>query len=359
MRRPAPRPTLPATVLAAATAVAAVALPAPRARAECEVRGVASIERLRVRVPGERLRTLAVSNQPVAVRPGRGGHYRSVRVLAPLAFAARTDAPIPWTVPRPEAVADGMLWLTPRVDVESVRERIGDDALVIRVQVDRGVWVGRAHVPCGAIAVGHGEGGEAAPDWAARSGPRWVPLDDGLWLHASPDGGPSLRVDAPQGLRAAFVELERRGDWIRLAARFPSGAAVRGWARQHRLTAPRRAAEARPPFTRRVLEPRHALCRREAPADDEYVGPASVAVGTLVRTARDGEAWSTVAEPSVFTVSWRPGSPWARIVHVPGLRSDGPCPEVLRAAWVPRRAVSLQGEGRMHGTVPGTLLGID
>ncbi|HJL15271.1 MAG TPA: hypothetical protein RMH99_06430 [Sandaracinaceae bacterium LLY-WYZ-13_1] len=339
-------------------ATLALAAPAATARAECEVTGVASIERLRVRTPGHRLRTLAVTDLPVAVRPGRGDHYRDVRVLAPLAFAARTDAEIPWAVPRSRAVASGMLWLTPRVELETVRERLDEDELVIRAQVDTGVWVARVHVPCDAIAVGHGETGDPPPGWADGEGTRWNPLQDRIWLRHEPRRGPSVRVEAPDGLREPFVELERRGDWVRLAARFPSGAEIRGWSRQHHLTPPEPPDEPRPRFARRTPQARLALCRRTAPADDEYVGPANVSVGTLVRTERDGEAWATISEPAVYTVSWQTGSRWVRIVHVPGLRGDGRCPEVLRDAWVPRRTVTLQGEA-VHGSIPGTLLGLE
>jgi hypothetical protein len=99
------------------------------------------------------------------------------------------------------------------------------------------------------------------------------------------------------------------------------------------------------------------LCTRAAPDRNEYVGPASIATGTAIHMSQDGREWATVAEPAVFTVSWRMRSPWVRIIHVPGLRGDGPCPEVLRRAWVPRDAVHLQGEGEAQGT--SVLLGIE
>ena len=47
-----------------------IAVQVAPARAECEVQGVASLGRLRVRVPGHRLRTFGVTDLPIAIRPG-------------------------------------------------------------------------------------------------------------------------------------------------------------------------------------------------------------------------------------------------------------------------------------------------
>ena len=57
----------------------------------------------------------------------------------------------------------------------------------------------------------------------------------------------------------------------------------------------------------------------------------------------DGETWGIISEPAIFTVSWREGAEWARIVHAPGLRGDGQCPEVISHAWVQRSQVVLSG----------------
>ncbi len=327
------------------------------ARAQCEVTGVASIERLRVRMPGDRMRTFGITDLPVAVRPGHGAAYRDVRVLAPITFAARTDAPIPWTVPRPGAVAGGMLWLTPAVDVEDVLEEGEGETLLVRAQVDNAVWISRLHVPCAAIAVGHGVGGDDPPEWASVRGPRWQPRRDGIYLTSDPGGGASVRIDAPDGLPVPFVELERQDGWVRVATRFSSGATLRGWVLGHQLRAsePGGALEE---LRRSLPSSRAPICRRGTPDRDEYVGPANIATGALVHLDPDGEPWASVTEPALFTVSWRPGSPWVRIVHVPGMRGDGACAEVLEAAWVPRRAVSLQGEGGTR-TAPSVLLGIE
>lgn len=342
---------------ALALVIALIALPTV-ARAQCEVRGVASIDRLRVRIAGERLRTFAVTDLPVAVRPGNGGAYRDVRVLAPVTFAARTDAPIPWTVPRPSAVADGMLWLTPAVEVEDVREERSEPELLVRVQVDNGVWISRLHLPCDAIAVGHGEGGEHAPRWPMR-GLRWQPLGSELWLASEPGDGATVRLDAPEGLPSPLVEVERRDGWIRLVAHFSSGAVLRGWAHAHHLVAAEERAAAPPSFRRTSEARRVPLCSHGTPSRTEYIGPASITTGALVLTAQGGAAWAEISEPGVYTVSWRPGSPWVRIIHIPGLSSDGRCPEVLDRAWVPREAVSLQGEGTAMGAVPSVVLGIE
>ncbi|HEY8430213.1 MAG TPA: hypothetical protein VIL20_17650, partial [Sandaracinaceae bacterium] len=252
------------------------------ARARCEVAGVASIERLRIRLPGERFRTIGVTDLPVAVRPGRGTAYRDVRVLAPITFSARTDARIPWTVPRPGAHADGMLWLTPAVDIEDVREDVEGGSVTVRAQVDTNVWISRVRMPCRALSVGHGESGAEAPAWASARGPRWQPLREHLHLTSRPGGGVSVRIDAPDGLAEPFVELERRDGWVRVAARFPSGAVVRGWALAHQLRAAHGASAEPSSYRRSHRTPRVPACRRGAPERGEYVGPAHIAVGAHV-----------------------------------------------------------------------------
>lgn len=327
------------------------------ARAQCEVTGVASIERLRVRLPGEPMRTIGITDLPVAVRPGRGTAYRDVRVLAPIAFSARTDAPIPWTVPRPGAHADGMLWLTPAVDIEDVREALEGESVTVRVQVDTNVWISRVHLPCRALSVGHGESGAEPPAWASARGARWQPRREDVYLTSGPGEGASVRIDAPDGLAEPFVELERQDGWVRVAARFSSGAVVRGWALAHHLRAAGGASAEPSEYRRTHWTPRARMCRR-APEQGEYVGPAHIAPGTLVHVDPRGPAWASVSEPAVFTVAWRPGAAWVRIVHVPGVHGDGACPEVLEDAWVLRRAVTLQGEATRQGGVP-VILGIE
>lgn len=341
---------------ALALLAALLALPG-LARADCEVTGVTQLERLRLRLDDHRLRTVGVTNLPVAVRPGRGERYRDVRVLAPLSFGARTDADIPWTVPRPLAVAGDMVWLTPEVEVEDVRE-VGDEGeLVVRAQVDAGVWLRRLHVPCEAMGVGHGEG-RAEPPWAHSPGPRWDMLHRQLWLVARPrdEHAPSVRLEAPDGLPQPLIEIDRRDGWVRVMTRFASGAVVRGWVRQHHL----RANEEHPAhrrFVRATPTVPTSLCRRRDPRPGEYVGPAHITIGAHIHMRRNGQVWATVAEPAVFTVSLRPGDAWVRVVHIPGLRSDGRCPNVVRHAWVRRTMVNLSGEGGRYD--PMELLGLE
>jgi len=323
-----------------------VLLCASPARADCEVRGVATLDRLRVRVPGHRLRTFSITSLPVAVRPGRGTRYRDVRVLAPVTFAARTDADIPWAVPEPSAVAEGLLWWIPGVELEQVREQAERDGLIVRAQVDVGVWVDRIHVPCEQVRVGLGEGSAPAPAWSRDEGPSWDLANEYVWLASRPDddSAATIRIMAPDGLRTPFIEVERRDRWVRVVARFESGAMVRGWVRPRQLRPSTASDDERRPYRRAIPAVHAANCRRGAPDRNEYVGPAHISVGAFVRFGRGGETWATVSEPTLFTVSWHHGSRWVRIVHVPGLRGDGRCPEVITHAWVDRRAVSLSGE---------------
>ncbi|MGE0787455.1 MAG: hypothetical protein AB7S26_17410 [Sandaracinaceae bacterium] len=328
---------------------------APRAFAQCEVRGVASVERLRVRVDGQRMRTLSVIDLPVAVRPGRGEATRDVRVLAPLAFGARSDARIAWAVPRPMELASGMLWMTPEAEIEQLREA-RDGRVELRIRVDEGVFLDRLRLPCDALTVGHGEGHEHA-GWRHSPGPRWRMVRDHIWLAAEREGSPErVRLDARDGLPEPFVELERIDSWVRVLARFSSGAAVRGWVRQHHL----RAVDERgqPAHYEHTASANPVpQCRRRDPRRGEYVGPAHITVGAHIHMSRGGPVWATVAEPAVFTVSVRGNEPWVRVVHVPGLRGDGQCPEVLHDAWVERSMVSLSGEGGRYD--PMELIGVE
>lgn len=315
---------------------------ASTARAECELSGVGSIDRVRVRIAGEPLRTFSVWELPLAVRPGNGNAYRDVRVLGPLHFTARSDAPAPWTLARAGLVADGMLWLTPEVEVEELRERMDSEELMVRVQVDAGVWISRLNLPCAVLALGHAEGRGSAPDWGLRGGPRWSMRGQDLWLMSQPGEGASVRVDAPAGL--TFVELEHRAGWMRVAARFGSGAAIRGWVRQHHLEIVEERNARPTTFERTVRETPASQCTPPRPRRDEYLGPAHIALGAEVRLRPDGPIWAHVSERAAFTIRWRRGSAWVRIVHVPGLRGDGDCPAALDHAWVPRTSVRLEGE---------------
>lgn len=342
-----------------ALACALILLAAAPAAADCEVQGVGSLGRLRVRVPGRRIRTFTVTDLPIGVRPGRGTRYRDVRVLAPIAFGARTDADVPWTVLRPVAVADGMLWLTPRVEIEDVREQLDEEGLVIRAQLDAGVWVDRLHLPCDTITIGHGEGGVDEPAWTAQ-GPQWMLRRGYAWVVSRPDDedAVSMRIDAPEGLRGPLTEMARRGDWVRVMGRFASGALLRGWMRQHDLRTSNVEETSPQPYARAMVANTPGQCSLPRPVRNEYVGPARITVGALVRLEPDGEPWATVSEPAVITVSWREGEDWVRIVYVAGLRGDGRCAEVVQDAWVPRIAVSLQGESTQLVSVPDSQLGV-
>jgi hypothetical protein len=309
----------------------------------CEVRGVTSLERLRVRVPDDRLRTLEAIDLPVAVRPGRGERYRDVQVLAPLAFGARTDDDVPFFLREDGPVEGGVLWLTARTTLTMVEERSG--AVRIEAELAPGVTASRLDVPCEALTIGPGEGARPAPRWVPLRGPRWVPARRRLWLMAAPGDGEAVRIRLARGARLPrpLVEVERREPWIRVATTFPgTGAAVRGWVQAHHLRAA--GAWEDPPREPRSYPARIYPPCSYPPRPDEYVGLAQVTPGTLVRTRPHGQGWATVSEATLFTVAWRVGESWARIVHVPGLMDEGDCPIVLGGAWVPRRAVALRGE---------------
>ena len=219
------------------------------AHAQCEVTGVATIEGLRVRIQGERLRDFSVVDLPVAIRPGRGGRYRDIRVVAPLSFSARTDAVLPWSFRNLGLQAAGMIFATPEVRIVSVHERMSrerlrgerlgtpvdvgpeDAHLVLRVQLTEHVFIDRVHVPCQSITVGPGEGSPAVPAWTRMPGPRWELARRQAFMSYEPHRGPSFRIDAPEGL-SDLVELGRHRDSVLVRATFASGTAIRGWMRQ-------------------------------------------------------------------------------------------------------------------------------
>lgn len=345
------------------------ALPAA-AGAQCEVTGVASIERMRVRIPGERLRTLVTHDMPVAVRPGAGVGFRDVRVLAPIHISGRSDARMPWTAPRPMAFASGVLWMVPGVEIERVAEAHRDGHLEFRAQVDNGVWVSRVEAPCSDLALGSGETGDlgSAPAWVHATGTPWMPHDNSFWLRAAhpvtgvlagppgnvltgpqttrrdPDPSARVRIDAPNGLPRPLIEVERRGEYARVVLPFESGAAVRGWIRAVELRAVTEPLHARPYRRARPNVPEHT-CRTPQPERGQYLGPAHIAAGAIVHTAPEGTAWASADDSDIpVTVAWRSGERWVRIVSVPGLRDSGDCPAILRRAWVERHSVRLQGE---------------
>lgn len=362
---------------------------------------MADLERLRVRLPGRRLRTLSTRSLPVAVRPGRGGHYRDVRVLEPLAFGARTDAPIPWRLRTPGRLVEGVLWAARRTPLREVRE--WREGVEVAVELRPGVVARRVRLACEAITIGapRGTDEEAAEPPATGPGPRWWPRSDHLWLAARRGGGPSVRLDtADLEDPPTLVELERRDHWVRVAATFPaSGTAVRGWVQRLDLRPASRPAypdpgastrggsarDARPPErsapgsgvagrpaddgtqraddtgqraddrgtqraddrgtqraddgTRRADDGTggHASCAAEL-AGEPGARRVLVALGALVHARPGRDAWALITGRAVMAVTSSGRGPWVRILAVPGLREDGEC--AIRDAWVHRRTVT-------------------
>lgn len=307
--------------------------------AQCEVTGVASLDRIRVRMPASQpIRTLAVSEVPIAVRPARNGLYRDVRVLGPLAFEGRSDGVVPWTIRRAGTVADGAVWLTPLVEIEEVVERERGE-LSLRVQVADEVWISRLRVPCAALSLGRGEDRPGDPaGFSASSGPLWQPQSDRVWLMSRRGDGASVRVDAPNGLPSPFVETERRGPWLHVVTSFSSGAALRGWVRESELRMAEPAAQEPRAFVR-TLAPAPRACPRRPRFAGEQLREATIAAGTAVSTHPDGTPWASFPEATTVTVSVRASSSWARVVSVRGIFSDGSCAEVLTRAWIPASAL--------------------
>jgi hypothetical protein len=300
------------------------------ARAQCEVSGTASLDRIRVRVPpSQPIRTFAVSQVPIVVRPGRNPRYRDVRVVGPIAFEGRSDGIVPWSIRRAGTVAGGAFWMTPLVEIEEVVDD-GEGGLLVRAQVAEDVWISRVHLPCAALVLGQGEDGRGdPPGFGARRGAAWQPRTDRVWLMSGRGEGASVRVDAPNGLPSPFIETERRGAWLHVVTAFSSGAALRGWVRESELRMARASRVDPRAFVRTVASPPHVCGGRGR--------EVTIAAGTVVTTGPDGTAWATFPADTMVRISIE-GS-WARIVSIPGIFSDARCPEVLSRAWVPRTAL--------------------
>jgi hypothetical protein len=310
--------------------------------ADCEVQGRASLDRLRVRVAGVGIRTFAIEGLPVAVRAGSGGHSRDVRVLGPLAFAARTDARVPWTFVREGPVAEGLLWWTPASQIENARE-IGDE-IELRIRLADGVSLDRLRMPCNAIRLGAARPSASAPP-SYPPGPQFAVRRSETWIWSEPGGqGSRARIDVRTTLPEPFVELGRNRGWVEVATSFAeTGAVVRGWVREQDLMLLAPGADSEPDAP--PIPQQSAGSCNYTPRRNEYVGTARVEGGTLVRDRADGVAWAEVPHDADVRIAWRHGDAWAQIVEVRGLRSsDRSCPFVLTNAWVPRRSIRLQGE---------------
>ena len=327
-------------------ALLALALPSG-ARAQCDVEGVASLDRLRVRIDGSRLRTLQAIGLPMTFRVGRG-LYQNVRVRSPLAFEARSDRTPEWRVRGAGPLEGDVLWVTERVPLRTVRAVGGGERVDVVAELAPGVEATEVELPCARLTFGR-PGWSTGPERRApalRPGnPVWWPAREWIWLLDEPGRGPSVRLRFA-GIPPALSELDRRGAWVKVGLSLEAtGSRATGWVRQRvlRVVDRERLAQRATSVGPRRGPPVTRDCRRRR-RDGEYVGPAMVDGGSLVRTRPNGEPWATVAETTTLTVLWRIGQAWARILHVPGLRGDGRCPEVLRRAWVERGAVHLQGE---------------
>lgn len=319
-------------MVGAALAVWPVAV-APGAAQTCEVRGHADATGLNVQPAGADAFVLDVTDLPMRIAPGDGRRPVLVHVESPLAFDARTEpAHVAYAFARAMDVANGVLSVTPATPVMGVRVR--GRQLDADVTLEDGVTA-RIGVACDAIVVG-----ERAPaptgTTLAQPGRSWSPTRGKLRVSATAGGRPVLELTL--ATPDTFVLHEQAVDrgYVQVRRPFAHGE-VHGWVRRADL---RDAANTPAMLTGGTLDRGGlGLCGTGAGGGGEYLGPATVAAGTLVYSARARGVWARVPVDTELMVRHGAGDDWVEIRSVRGLRDREGCADELDRAWIERRFV--------------------
>ena len=311
-----------------------MASPGTAAAQTCEVRGHADATALSVQPAGADAFVLDAVDLPMRIAPGDGRRPVLVHVESPLAFDARTDpAHVAYAFARATDVASGVLSVTPSTPVMAVR--VHGRALDADITLEDGVTT-RIGVACDIIAVGE-RARVPTGTTLAQPGRSWSPMRPKLRVFARAGGRPAveLTLAAPD----TFVMHEEAVDrgYVRVRRPFGHGE-LHGWVRRADL---RDAANTPTALSGGTLDRGGlGLCGTGAGGGGEYLGPATVAAGTQVYSARARGVWARVPAETELLIRHVRGDDWVEIRAVRGLRDQEGCADELDRAWIERTAVT-------------------
>lgn len=338
---PAPRPTGPIVIASAAPSPIVVESPArddaPRPEIKtCRIPGPKATLTLAITAGSEEL-NVTVEGARTTLVPGERG-ASAVEVTGALEFQGRAEG-IDLYPAAPLEVAGGVVQLGPMSVLQNTSPR-GASIVAETVDIGPPFALSQVTVPCSALSfVGSGDPSEEAhrgtksPRLRRPSCPQpctHYTTPDVLDFHANPGGGAHVRLTGS----TIVSELERRGDWTRVATEdfvHMDGAQLTGWVEHARLT----KLSGGFGFTGgRGFGSLPTRGRAGAVRAGGFRGPAHIDAGTRVFTlSTGGEPWATIrdgeAEIEVFI---KPGNDRAEILSAPFIPH-------LTSAWVPVAAV--------------------
>lgn len=202
------------------------------ARADaCAIEGIASGITITVRQARGYRRVRLDRPTPIAIAPVRDGLWSVRTGRGEAAIEGTTQTALPIVLVRAISLRDSTIELPAGLPIERVRAAEGPWAR-IDLALGDGLYLRRAEVPCGELALAPPDGTRIEPlAEIEASGPRWRARTTRIQLFDQRDGDRSMRLEVAPSASLRFVELDRRTPWVRVRARTSFGARLRGWVR--------------------------------------------------------------------------------------------------------------------------------
>jgi hypothetical protein len=208
-------------VLACSPAVA-------RADDSCAIAGTVEGIEVTIRLSRGLRRVRLAQPTQVAVTPLRTG-LALIRTLDGELLEGTTRADLRFQVARAISLREGMIELEAGTPVERVVLSPRGPWARIDVPLGDGLHLRGVELPCAMIAVTPGSSDSPFVWRPPVAGPRWRARTARLHLFDRADGDASVRIDVAPESPARFVEIERRGRWVRLVIQTARGVRLRGW----------------------------------------------------------------------------------------------------------------------------------
>lgn len=308
-----------------------IALPAS-ATAQCILSGPATIDRVRVQPRGAAAFDLGLDEYDASVSPLGSGRVRVVSATALVWSGEAREGDVHAWTGRPVPLAGVTLGRGVAVSALRLPER-GDP--VADVELEDGVWIRGATIPCDALSLDETELDPTADD-APESG-EVVARVPRVRVYERP-GGRSVIIDVASGAELRFARTEARDGWIRVRRDYDA-ARIDGWVR----TSDVRVVASAPMSLLRFGLDLHGGGGCGHGASHTYIGPATLLAGTELRTAQEnGAVWAVASADMEVTIAFRWGAEWGQVEGIAGLRAlDAQCERVFENAWVPESGVRL------------------
>jgi len=202
-----------------------------------------------------------------------------------------------------------------------------------------GVTVLGVSAPCDALSLAAvATDSSTEPTRRQGDGTFWIPRARSLLIQAGPGRGARVTVRAQTPVLLSMVRLRRRGPYARVHWSTHDGSSLTGWVRQDALRPMPQGCLAG--STGGIGTP-GCVPLGHATAPDLYRGVAQLREGAPVYAEPGVGRWAHYAATGpVLVEHWR-GSPWVRLVRIPGVSDPRSCGSELSHAWLAASDVHL------------------